>query len=593
MRMKNRRTRTDRATHYLVRMFQHLYLLFALSIVYAAPAHSEITGSSVEPIPVMTPETVPMNAGDVPPAAETHPAQDRNTTTYQPKPTPALQENEWRYVTRPSDTIWSIAKDYLNPMKTWVDLVRHNHIEDPNALPPGSTLAIPFAWLKVQPAPAIAVSVSGEALLKDSQSSQWNSLKNKQYLHVGDTIKTMKGSVLVKFADGSVLRLENHTTLIFNRLSQFGKSGMTDTGLRLEKGRVSTKVEPMKENGSRYEISTPSAVAAVRGTEFRVEVTEAGSNLEVTEGEVSFASSRGSVLVKEGFGAQVSATGALSPITPLPAKPKVKQLPSAINQFPIQLAWHPVAGAAHYHYSLYEGAPTDGQLIQQQRINTPEVLINHLNNGLYTVTIRAESEKGLQGVDDVQTIRVNLKAEPVTLLSPEDGAVIERNQPVFRWAPSQPDHRAKLQVAPTDQFYQPIIDSAWVYRNHQNLEVLLDPGRYYWRVIAQAGNESTSASEVRSFTLKQELPAPKILSVNHQDETSKVFWKRIAMAQSYTVQLARDAAFDFLEQEQTTEETSMSIRIDKNTLYYLRVRANGQKFYTSSFSDVTQIELTY
>ena len=106
------------------------------------------------------------------------------------------------------------------------------------------TLAIPFPWLRIQPAPAVAVSVSGETLMKDSQSSEWRSLSNRQYLHVGDTIKTLKGSVLCDFADGSVLRLENDTTLIFNRLSQFGKSGMTDTGLRLEKDGSPPKLNP-------------------------------------------------------------------------------------------------------------------------------------------------------------------------------------------------------------------------------------------------------------------------------------------------------------------------------------------------------------
>lgn len=503
------------------------------------------------------------------------------------------QEGEWRYVMRPSDSIWSIASDYLNDNQTWIDLVRYNHIKDPAKIPPGMTLAIPFPWLRIQPAPAVAVSVSGEALMKDSQSSEWRSLSNRQYLHVGDTIKTLKGSVLVRFADGSVLRLENDTTLIFNRLSQFGKSGMTDTGLRLEKGRVSTKVEPLRENGSRYEISTPSAVAAVRGTEFRVEVNNSGSSLEVTDGKVSFTSSEGSVLVTEGHGAQAGLSGKLSLPISLPAQPTIKLLPSEVHQFPIQLAWNPVKDATAYQYQLFEGNPSDGKQVHQQTVFTPEVMINHLDNGIYSVTLRAVNQAGLQGVDDVQTLRVQLTAEPAALISPAHGEVIQDSQPVFRWAPKNPQHQAKLQVDTNDQFTHPLIDSPWLYNSQQNLDIILEPGHYYWRVVSQAGQENTATSEVRDFRIQSTLFSPQILSINHSGDLSKIFWKRVANALSYTVQLALDASFQSLEQELTTEDTHVSIRIDKGKRYYFRIRANGAPYYSTSFSEVTPIELAY
>ncbi len=52
-------------------------------------------------------------------------------------------------------------------------------------------------------------------------------------------------------------------------LGSFDASGMVDTSVRLKKGRVENRVAPQKPD-SRYRIITPAAVAAVRGTEFRV-----------------------------------------------------------------------------------------------------------------------------------------------------------------------------------------------------------------------------------------------------------------------------------------------------------------------------------
>ncbi|MCG8612715.1 MAG: LysM peptidoglycan-binding domain-containing protein, partial [Pseudomonadales bacterium] len=121
----------------------------------------------------------------------------------------------WRYALKPEDNVWTVAESFLNQRYSWVDLVRFNQIKDPNQVKTGNTLLIPISWLKVQPAPAKALSVSGEALLKRSQQRTFDPIVKNTLLNVGDTLRTLNGSILVQFADGSVLRVEENTTLIF------------------------------------------------------------------------------------------------------------------------------------------------------------------------------------------------------------------------------------------------------------------------------------------------------------------------------------------------------------------------------------------
>ncbi|PIE42767.1 MAG: hypothetical protein CSA50_08655 [Gammaproteobacteria bacterium] len=500
---------------------------------------------------------------------------------------------DWRYTLRPSDSLWVIANDYLKPGITWIELVRYNHIADPNTIAPGTTLRFPFGWLKVQPAPAITISVTGEAMLKKSQASQWLPLSLRQYLRVGDTIKTVNGSVLVRFADDSVLRLDSHTTLVFNRLSQFGKSGMTDTGLRLEKGRVSTRVTPVEENGSRYEISTPSAVAAVRGTEFRLQTDGKRTNLEVTEGRVNLSLPSETLDIPAGYATGTTDNGTLSAAARLPLPPSIKQFVSPIVQLPATIAWNPVNGAKQYQYSLFEGQRYNGNLLIRATTKTPQVTLNHLKNGNYTLTMRAITESGIHGIDDMQRLQVKAHAITATLISPKDGQHATDTPAAFRWQPMDSNVQAKLQVAVDQNFSELVIDSGYSYQHNRSLSISLKPNRYYWRVVTQTGGNSIATSEVRTFTVSGKLEKPKIVSINYTGDRANVIWKTITGAESYTMQLSDKKNFSSLLQEQTTGATEVSIRLNPGMTYYLRLRANGSQYYSPSISDITKISVTY
>ncbi|MBV8123682.1 MAG: FecR domain-containing protein [Burkholderiaceae bacterium] len=111
-------------------------------------------------------------------------------------------------------------------------------------------------------------------------------LRLGQHLDVGTEVHTgADGRVRLRFVDGSVLVVADHSTLKIKRF-ELESGGTRHASFLLDLGLIGQTVQP--QAGGSWEVRTPTAVTAVRGTEFMVEV---GANLatavNVQSGEVS------------------------------------------------------------------------------------------------------------------------------------------------------------------------------------------------------------------------------------------------------------------------------------------------------------------
>lgn len=109
------------------------------------------------------------------------------------------------------------------------------------------------------------MAVSGEAQRADGKA-----LAVGDKLDVGATLRTgAAGRVRLKFVDGSVLVLADKSQL---RIEAFdaGAAKPRQAELLLELGLIGQRVNPSA--GGSWKVRTPTAVTAVRGTEFSVEV---------------------------------------------------------------------------------------------------------------------------------------------------------------------------------------------------------------------------------------------------------------------------------------------------------------------------------
>ncbi len=117
----------------------------------------------------------------------------------------------------------------------------------------------------------------------------------------GDVIETGVASrATILFDDGSVLRMGPDTTLEIKKLAYDQEKGVVESAYDLAQGTLMSIVGSLFGNeGSSYEVSTPTAVAGVRGTTFILKVGVRPATGEMStmgvgvDGTVNFAGKSG------------------------------------------------------------------------------------------------------------------------------------------------------------------------------------------------------------------------------------------------------------------------------------------------------------
>lgn len=494
------------------------------------------------------------------------------------------KNQEWHYTLRPSDNFQKISKQLLNNKYQWTDLVSYNRIDDIASLEPGSIIRVPIRWLKQQPKPARTLSISGSAQIKRTKDTYFKVLKANMPIYVGDEVATKNGTLLIKLADNSLIRLEKDSNLIFNKLSHYGKTGMVDTQLRLNKGSLSTEIPPLVK-GSSYEITTPSAVAAVRGTKFRLEASAKETKLEVTEGSVNFSHQHGNIIISTGEGARIKQGDPSIERSRLPAAPKNQFAKKIIKDLPTTLRWKGKEKSPSYHYELTDSGK---KMIQSANIIKPEVILDNVKNGNYQVAMRAVNDKGFEGLSQNSMLSVNVLTEVAEQLAPLDGSSIDSTTPTFSWQIEDKNAKGKLEVSDNKNFKRIITNFDFSTSTTAELRKGLTPGTYFWRVIALTNNQE-STTPARKFTVRGLLKPVKILSVNYIENQVGLFWGKINHAKGYTLQVSDSSNFQTILKEEIIGKTKAHLRLSPGKRYYARVKGISNELYASEYGPVKEL----
>ncbi len=141
----------------------------------------------------------------------------------------------------------------------------------------------PFSELS-EPQKLSLSNVKGEVLYKKSGDTAYQPAKAGVSLEMGDSVKTGKGTCEIIFDDKTQLSIAPRTEITINESLKDNAKNIRSTVLSMGLGKLKahvTKVTP----GSRFEILTPSAVAAVRGTVLFLNSGNMNTNLYVDETE--------------------------------------------------------------------------------------------------------------------------------------------------------------------------------------------------------------------------------------------------------------------------------------------------------------------
>ncbi|APV51907.1 hypothetical protein BWI17_20865 [Betaproteobacteria bacterium GR16-43] len=140
------------------------------------------------------------------------------------------------------------------------------------------------------------VSVDGKGEFREAPQSTWNAAKVKQGLFPTNYVRTLDLSrMAILFADRTQLRLAPNSLL---QIKEAGKGPDAKTTVNLNAGRSWMQSKTAPQN---LRVETPTAVAAIRGTDWEIAVDGDGrSTLSVFSGEVDFSNELGSVNVRRG-----------------------------------------------------------------------------------------------------------------------------------------------------------------------------------------------------------------------------------------------------------------------------------------------------
>ena len=498
---------------------------------------------------------------------------------------------DWIYTVRPGDNLWNIAADYLTRLDYWPRLQALNRVADPLHLPPGMKLRIPIAWLKGQPTAARVISAQGEAEAKVAFTGQTIGVATDLLLHSGDEIRTgPNGNVVVEFGDSSRLLVQANSLLVMDTLSVYGDTRMVDTRLRLQQGRVENQVTPRQSLRTRYEIFTPAAVSAVRGTHYRLgmDAAQATARTEVLEGAVELRGARQTRTVKTGFGALAETGKSLAAPTPLLAPPTIADLPAVVTRSPIQLSVPALKGATAYRAQI---APNEQftTLLFDAVSAAPVVRGPDLPDGDYVLRIRGIDAKGLEGRDADHRFRLHARPEPPFLIQPADQSAVFEQALVFEWAEPQNAATYHFQLAEDERFTKLVSNLPKYTGSRLSLDQTLAPGRYFWRVATHdADGRAGPFSDPQFFRLQA---TPKLQTPEVTADTMTFRWAAGLPGQQYQFQLAKDLQFETVLVDQRVSEPQLTISRPESGFHYLRIRTIDTDGYVGPYSPTQRIDI--
>jgi len=215
----------------------------------------------------------------------------------------------------------------------------------------GEAASVSLTFTEKQSTSKVAVSeaVSGDVTAGPDLESL-TSLAGGDLIGANTWVQTGPGATAgIALADGSRVTLQSDGLLRVGAL-RVNDQLKRVVELELQRGSLDTDVTSGGD-GSRYEVTTRTGVAGVRGTRFRLTVEDDASRLETLDGEVALAgleADSAEVAVLKGFGSRVDESGAPSAPSALPKAPEVRGPLDGEHVRSDDLRWKPVSDARGY-----------------------------------------------------------------------------------------------------------------------------------------------------------------------------------------------------------------------------------------------------
>ena len=490
---------------------------------------------------------------------------------------------DWIYTVQPGDNAWNLGEKYLKTMQHQQQFITLNNITDPLHIAPGTRLRFPLSWLKSGATMATVLYVHGDVSVVQAKTGLRSTAAPGMFLWAKDEIHTgVGGNVTLQFADGSKVLLQQESTLAIESLMKYGQTGMADTRLHLKKGKTDNKVKPKVGPGSRFEIRTPSALATVRGTMYRVAADQDQMQTEVSRGEVNVENSRAKQRVPAPYGTLVKKSQKpLKPVLLLPA-PDLSALPDVLEEAPFMLRFPEIKGAVAYRLQI--ATDQDFNILLADNIaDKPRIPVPELADGDYVLRLRGIDNKGLEGINALHPCTLNARPLPPIRIEPREGALVTDPRPGFLWSAPKLARSYFFQLADNDRFETPLINRQKYKKTTLQPDSDLAPGIYYWRV---AGRDDSVELGPLGMTMQFRIlvPAPDMEQSVFDAEEMVFRWQEVGPDQRYRVQFSTDEDFTKILTDEQTDQAEYKMSPLGPGEYYIRVATIESDNFQGPFS---------
>ena len=483
------------------------------------------------------------------------------------------------------DTLIGLGRRFLVDPARWPELGRANNVSNPNRIPVGTALRIPFRLMATESVPAVVTAVSGDV------RSAGNAVVAGQSMPEGSELRTGDGNATLRLVDGTVLRLRAVSQLQIEESNRIPRAGAVRSGVRLQQGQVEVVAKPASAGQPSFRVGTPQGVLGVRGTEFRVgaDASSASTRSEVLEGAVAAdgISAQPGQLVKAGFGVVVDPTGRVAPPVPLLPAPDLSQQPALQERPLVRFTLSALAGATEYRGQVSRDASFE-QLVADARTVSTELRIADLPDGDYVLRVRGEDANGLQGLNAEHPFRLKARPEPPLPSAPAPRAIFSGDRVDFAWTVN-PDARSyRLQLSHSEDFAVALKDLRGQTERTLQLSGLA-PGVYFWRLASErSATDQGPFGAVHRFELRAVPPPPKPPQVGEQ--SIQLSWEGLP-GQTFEVQFARDAAFTALTLERKVDTSSLELDLPGSGRFFVRLRARDPDGFVGPFTTPQQFDI--
>jgi len=211
-----------------------------------------------------------------------------------------------------------------------------------------AALLVRFVLLGPSPAEASFTTlsvISGTAEVRDEGAKDFRPAVDGEALEVGDTVRTAsEARAVITFFEGSTVEMEPQTEVTMQKVQGEEKGGFF-TQIGQSMGITWHRVVDFVDPRSRYEVDTPTATVAVRGTLFQVQVEADGSTtVETVEGQVAVIALGVEKVLDEGM--RIRVVPGKPPEDPSPAPPALGTLTFELGSAANLLVVTPLSTAA-------------------------------------------------------------------------------------------------------------------------------------------------------------------------------------------------------------------------------------------------------